>query len=400
LGSPNTSDSPWDSNSPWRSDEKTRVIEGAGRLDELGSLARDLGATRVLLVSDPGVMAAGHGTRALELLRAAGLEVELFMEVAENPTTDDVARGLAVAQRLRPDLFVAVGGGSPIDAAKGINFLHTCGGAMQDYWGHDKATRPLLPLIAVPTTAGTGSEVQSFALIGDAVTHRKMACGDPSAAPRIALLDAELTRTMPPFVTACTGLDTLGHAVESAVTRVRNQRSAEYTRAAFALAFRALPIVLRTPNDLAARAHMLRAAALAGFAIEHSMLGAAHALANPLTARLGLPHGQAVGTMLPHVVRFNAEDPEVCAIYATLARDVGLAPQTTTDTAAAAALSDGLAAVLSSANLPTSLSAFGLTPDRVAALADEAAQQWTAGFNPRPVSASALIDLLRAASSV
>lgn len=378
-------------------EEKTRVVEGPGALARLGALALEQRAQRVLLVSDPGVMRAGHGPRAAEVLRAAGLAVEVFSDVAENPSTDDVARGLAVAQRFSPDLFVAVGGGSPIDAAKGIDFLYVCGGEMRDYWGHDKATRPLLPLIAVPTTAGTGSEVQSFALISDAVTHRKMACGDPSAAPRVALLDAELTLSMPPFVTACTGLDTLGHAVESAVTKPRNARSSAYSLAAFTLAFRALPRVLECRQGLVARADMLRAAALAGLAIEHSMLGAAHSLANPLTARCGLPHGQAVGTMLPHVVRFNAQEPTARAVYASLAREVGVAGQSDDEHVAALALADALEAQLAGARLPRRLSAHGVTPERIPALAAEAAQQWTAGFNPRAVDAEDFERLLAAA---
>jgi alcohol dehydrogenase len=378
-------------------DEKTRVVEGRGALAQLGVEARDLGARRVLLVSDPGVMRAGHGPRAAELLRAAGLVVELFSDVAENPSTDDVARGLVSAQRFAPELFVAVGGGSAIDAAKGIDFLYVCGGEMRDYWGHDKATRPLLPLIAVPTTAGTGSEVQSFALISDALTHRKMACGDPSAAPRVALLDAELTLSMPPFVTACTGLDTLGHAVESAVTKRWNERSRQYSRLAFLLAFRALPHVLAAPGDVSARADMLRAAALAGLAIEHSMLGAAHALANPLTARCGLPHGQAVGTMLPHVVRFNAEEPGARAVYAALAREVGVAAAGSEERAAAHALADALAAQLLAAGMPSRLAAHGVAAELVPALAREAAEQWTARFNPRAVDAADFERLLAAA---
>jgi alcohol dehydrogenase len=385
-------------------DEKTRIVEAIGAIARLGELARELlgetrglGARRVLLVSDPGVMLAGHGPRAAEVLRAAGLTVEVFSDVAENPSTEDVARGLVVAQRFAPDLFVAVGGGSAIDAAKGIDFLYVCGGEMRDYWGHDKATRPLLPLIAVPTTAGTGSEVQSFALISNAVTHRKMACGDPSAAPRVALLDAELTLSMPPFVTACTGLDTLGHAVESAVTKRWNERSRQYSRLAFLLAFRALPHVLAVPGDVAARADMLRAAALAGLAIEHSMLGAAHSLANPLTARCGLPHGQAVGTMLPHVVRFNADEPGARAVYAALAREVGVAAAGSEERAAAHALADALAAQLLAAGMPSRLAAHGVAPALVPALAREAAEQWTARFNPRAVDAADFERLLAAA---
>ena len=156
----------------------TRIVFGPGRLSELGELAAILAVKRALVVSDPGIVAAGHTARGIESLEAAGLRVELFDGVEENPTTAHVDAGLAVAKRFGPDLIVGLGGGSSMDCAKGINFLYSCGGRMQDYWGVGKATGPMLPMIAVPTTAGTGSETQSFALISDAETHTKMACGD------------------------------------------------------------------------------------------------------------------------------------------------------------------------------------------------------------------------------
>ena len=372
----------------FRSEEKTRVIDEPGCVQQLGSELRALGVTRALLVSDPGVVAAGHVQAALQSIAQAGVVPKLFAEVQENPTTEDVIRGFASALPLQPEAFVAVGGGSAIDVAKGINFLLVCGGRMQDYWGPDKATRPLLPLLAVPTTAGTGSEVQSFALIGDPITHQKMACGDPSAAPRIALLDAALTLSLPPFVTACTGLDTLGHAIESAVCTRRNDVSGTYAIAACVRGLRALPLVIRDPRNLEAREEMLRASALAGFAIEHSMLGAAHALANPLTARLGLPHGQAVGTMLPRVIRFNAQDPQAAAIYADLAHAAGL------EGGDAEALASAIEELLRACDLPLSLAANGMLPQRLPALAEEAASQWTAGFNPVPLDAGRLAEIL------
>ena len=167
---------------------------GAGRLSELGELARSIGEiARVLVVSDPGVVAAGHTQRGLDSLQAAGLVTRLFDGLAENPTTAHVEAGLAVAQDFSPDAIIGLGGGSSMDCAKGINFLYSCGGRMQDYWGVGKATGPLLPMVAVPTTAGTGSETQSFALISDAETHVKMACGDKRAAFAVALLSTRAT---------------------------------------------------------------------------------------------------------------------------------------------------------------------------------------------------------------
>lgn len=184
-----------------------------------------------------------------------------------------------------------------------------------------KASKSMLPLIAIPTTAGTGSECQSFALISDAVTHAKMACGDPKAMAKVAILDPELTLSQPPRVTACTGIDAVAHAVESAVTRKRNDTSQQYSRVAFGLLSESLPRVLQTPDDLEARGRMLLGAAFAGTAIEHSMLGAAHSAANPLTAHFDVIHGQAVGLMLPHVVRFNGEDEVIAEAYAQLVKE-------------------------------------------------------------------------------
>ena len=272
---------------------------------------REYGGTRVLLVTDGGIVAAGHVQRAEKSLATAGVHFARFDRVAENPTTEVVNDCVVVARQEQSDFLVGLGGGSSMDTAKGCNFLLTNGGRMEDYWGVGKAKRPMLPLIAIPTTAGTGSECQSFALIADPQTHLKMACGDPKAAARVAILDPELTLTQPAPLAAATGMDALSHAIETAVTRRRNPISQMLSREAFRLCARGLRRVFEHPQDVNARADVLLGAALAGMAIENSMLGAAHAAANPLTARYGVIHGHAVGLMLPAVVRFNAQDPEV-----------------------------------------------------------------------------------------
>jgi alcohol dehydrogenase len=284
---------------------RTRIVAGENAIENLGALAKEYRGQRVLVVSDPGVVAAGIYDRGCDSIRGQGLEFLGFHRLSENPTTDHVADGLAVAKEFRPDLIVGLGGGSSMDCAKGINFLYSCGGSMSDYWGVGKATAPMLPLIAVPTTAGTGSETQSFALISDAATHVKMACGDPKAAACVAILDPKLTLTQPPRITALTGIDALTHALETYVTSKRNAVSECFSREAWSLLSRGFPRVIEDPSDLAGRTQMQLGAAFAGMAIEASMLGAAHALANPLTAILGVPHGQAVGMMMPHVVQFN-----------------------------------------------------------------------------------------------
>ena len=366
---------------------RTRVIFRPGAIDRLGELARALG-THALLVSDPGIVAAGYVEQARRSLSAAGVNATVFDGVKENPTTREVDQCLEVARTVRPQLIVGLGGGSSMDTAKGCNFVLTNGGRIQDYWGVGKATKPMLPLIAVPTTAGTGSECQSFALIADEKTHQKMACGDSKAAPRVAILDPLLTLTQPKQVAACTGIDAVAHAVETAVTRKRNELSWLYSREAFRLMAASFDCVFQQPDNLEARAAMQLGAAYAGTAIENSMLGAAHSAANPLTARFGIIHGQAVGIMLPHIVRFNAQQPDAAAIYAELARSADLATWSHAAGQAGEALIAQIESLLRAGQMPASLSALNIAPSELAKLAEEAAAQWTAQFNPRPITAS------------
>jgi alcohol dehydrogenase len=378
---------------------RTRLVFGAGTVDRAGELACTLGATRVLLVTDSGLVRAGHAAHVEAALRSAGLDFVRFDGVRENPTTRDVDECLAVARSSEVDLILGLGGGSSMDTAKGCNFLLTNGGRMADYWGVGKATKPMLPLIAIPTTAGTGSECQSAAVIADEYTHQKMACLDPKAAARIAILDPALTVSQPPRVTACTGIDAIAHAVETAVTRRRTPLSAMFSRESFALTATSLPRVLAAPDDLEARGKMLLGAALGGLAIENSMLGAAHSAANPLTAHHHMVHGEAVGLMLPHVVRFNATDKSASRHYAELARAAGLAGPEQSNEQAARALIERLEILLDTGNVPRSLSEAGVPVAEVPALAAEAARQWTAQFNPRPVTQTDFAALYQAAFS-
>jgi alcohol dehydrogenase len=370
----------------------TRLVVGRGALVRLGELARGLGATRVLVASDPGIVAAGHTRGGIESLQAAGITTRLFSGFGENPTTDEIEAGTAVAREFRPDLLVGLGGGSSMDCAKGINFLVSGGGRMLDYRGRHSAAGPMLPSIGVPTTAGTGSETQSFALVTDPATGMKIACGDPRAAFRIAILDVNLTLTQPLRLAALTGIDALSHAVESHVSLAATPASKIFSREAWRLLATSLPHVLADGDSIGARADVQLAAAWAGLAIENAMLGAAHALANPLTAAHHVVHGQAVGLMLPHVVRFNG--PVCEASYAGLLRDVGIdAPPG----AAADRLAEWLTALLTAAGLGRSLVELGIATPDVPALAAAAATQWTGGFNPRPATAAEFTALYEAA---
>jgi alcohol dehydrogenase len=371
----------------------TRVVFGPGCLGRLGDLVRELAGKRVLLITDPGLEAAGHPQRALRILRDAGLETWVFDGVEENPTTHHIEQGLACAHKHRIDFLVAVGGGSSMDCAKGINFLYTNGGTMLDYKGFGKAARPMLPALAIPTTAGTGSEAQSYALIADEITHMKMACGDRKAAFRVAVLDPEVTVSQPPRVTAITGIDALSHAVEAYVCTRRGPVSQMFALSGWGLLEANIEKVLREPANLEARGAMQLGANFAGTAIENSMLGACHACANPLTAHYGITHGVAIGIMLPHVIRFNA--PAVGPLYGDLAHEAELLNGDRG--AAAEVLAQRITALVRTAGLASSLAACGVGEGIVPLLAEEANQQWTARFNPRPVTEKDLLQLYTAA---
>jgi alcohol dehydrogenase len=375
---------------------RTRIVFGANKIDQLGTIARDIGAQRALVVSDPGVIAAGHTQRGIDSLQAAGVQSLLYDAVRENPSTADVEQGTQFARDCRPDLLIGLGGGSSMDCAKGINFIFSNGGRMQDYWGVGKAQQAMLPMIAVPTTAGTGSEAQSFALISDAETHVKMACGDKKAACRVAVLDPQLTLSQPPHVTALTGIDAIAHALETYVTKKRNPMSIAFSREAWRLLAGSFARVLDDPADLESRSAMQLGACFAGMAIENSMLGATHALANPLTAHYGIIHGQAIAVMLPHVIRYNALQ---CPQWYNELALPAISPriEATCCSGGAEGLAEFARALAGKAGLAGTLSECGVREEELPTLAADAAKQWTGTFNPRPVSQPDLEGLYRQA---
>jgi len=368
-----------------------RVIFERGGLRRLGELVQTLGGSRVLLVTDPGLEHAGHPQRAADIIADSGVAVFTFDGVKENPTEREVETGAIFAGGHAIDCIVAIGGGSSMDCAKGINFLLTNGGRMADYMGHGKAKKPMLPSIGVPTTSGTGSEAQSFALITDERTHAKMACGDRKAAFRIALLDPEVTISQPRSITAITGIDAIAHAIESFVCTKRNPISAMCSVAALRSLEPHFEAALETPGDLAARSAMQIGAYLAGMAIENAMLGVCHSCANPLTAHYGVTHGVAIGVMLPHVIRFNA--PAAGNLYAELIEAIGV----TDSRPPSEALADRVAQLRVIAGLPGTLKECGVSNSILHLLAEEANQQWTARFNPRAVTETDLLKLYQAA---
>jgi alcohol dehydrogenase len=377
---------------PFDFQPRTRVVFGPGSLARLGPLARELNFQRTLLVADPGVVQAGHVAQATRRLEEAGIDVTPYHDFGENPDSAMIDAGVRFARPLAVDSIVGLGGGSSLDCAKGINFVLTNGGSIGDYRGYGKAATPLLPMIGIPTTAGTGSEAQSYAVISDATTHMKMACGDPSAAMRIAILDPELTFTAPRHVTAMAGFDAIAHAVETAVTVRRTPLSDTFSHRAWQLLVNAFERVLLHPSDADARAAMQLGSHFAGIAIEQSMLGAAHACANPLTARYNLAHGLALAILLPHVVRWNAA--AALDRYAAL---IGSPRRRARDEEAAETLALKLEDLARAGGLAMKLSDRGVEERALSDLAAQAAGQWTGTFNPRPFDAAGAMEIYRAA---
>ena len=364
-----------DSWPPFQYFARTAVEFAPGALARLGSLARNRGFRRALLVADRGMIGAGFVDRALRSLQDAGVDAVPFHDFGENPDTAMVETGRAFAAPLGIDSLIALGGGSSLDCTKAINFVLVNGGSMRDYHGYDHAPKPLLPMLGVPTTTGTGSEAQSYALISDAETHLKMACGAPSAAFRAVILDPELVLSQPRAVLAAAGYDAISHAVETFVTSKRTAWSDCYAREAWRLLSASYERMLASPN-LEAASGMQLGAYFAGAAIEASMLGATHACANPLTASYGTVHGHAIAVMLPHVVRWNAQ-----ARYAELTDSLE------------ARLSD----MATIAGLPRRLRDVGASESDLPGLAEAASKQWTGKFNPRAFDAAGALELYRCA---
>lgn len=361
---------------------RTRVVFGAGEFARLGEVARELGGTRCLLVADPGIVLAGYQQEAARTLKARRIEVFSFLDFDVNPTSAMVEAGAAFASPLNVNLIVSVGGGSSMDCAKGINFILSNGGHMKDYWGYGKATHPMLPMVAVPTTAGTGSEAQSFCVITDTASQVRMACGDAKVAFRAAILDPKLSLSQTKEMTAASGYDALSHALETFVTTRHTALSECFSRSAWRLVNSGLERALVAPEDLDARSELLLGAHFGGLAVENSMLGAAHALAPPLTQHFEIPHGVAISLMLPHVVKWNSEiegsryrelfDGDLCGRLQKLAEMGGL---------------------------PMSLQDAEVPESALPRLAEDAATQWPGRFNPRPLDKTAALELYEAAYS-
>jgi alcohol dehydrogenase len=355
------------------------VVFGAGEFSRLGEVARELGGTRCLLVADPGMLDAGYAQEATRSLKARRMGVHGFHEFKPNPDSNMAEAGAAFAAPLNIDLIVALGGGSSLECAKAINFVVTNGGHLRDYRGYGKAGRPMLPMIAVPTTAGTGTEALTTATLRDSETGTRMICGDAKAAYRVAILDPKLTLTQPAAVAAANGFDALSHALESLVTTRRTAISESFARSAWSLIESGLERVTKNPADVEARGAVFLGAHFAGVAVENSGLGAAHACAYPLTDLCGISHGAAIALVLRRVVEWNqqAAGMRYDEIHSGLI--------------------ERLRVLAEMAGLPANLRDAGVSEETIPRLAEDAATQWTGKFNPRAFDAAGALEIYRMA---
>jgi alcohol dehydrogenase len=286
------------------------IIFGLGALDLAGEYAKKLGANHILLVSDHGVQEAGWTYRVESSLKGEGLNVTTFNEVTPNPREEEVMQGAALYKEQGCDAIVSVGGGSPMDCAKGIGVVVAQGGHILDYEGVDRISVPIPPLICLPTTAGTGAEVSQFCIITDQKRRVKIAIVSKATVPDVALIDPEPTTTMDSHLTACTGLDALVHAFEAYVSNTSSPLTDRHALAAIGMLNENLLTAIESPKDMATRGKVALASLEAGLAFSNAILGAVHAMAHSLGGLLDLPHGECNAILLEHVVKYNFPEAE------------------------------------------------------------------------------------------
>jgi alcohol dehydrogenase class IV len=372
------------------------LVFGAGVLDQVGCAARRLGAVRPMLVTDAGVLDAGWAALAQGSLRAAGLFPTTWSAVTPNPKDTEVVAGAQAYLASGCDVLVAVGGGSAIDAAKAIAVLVSNGGDIFDYEGIDRIPRPIPPLVAAPTTAGTGADVSQFAVITDTGRRLKATLIGKTLVPDISLTDPQTLVTMPEWLAATTGLDALTHGVEAYVSRAASFLTDEHALSAVALVGRYLVRTVHAPQDTTARTGMARASLSAGLAFTNAILGAAHAISHQIGGMLDLPHGTCNAVLLPHVVRFNAEhDP---SRFRPLGQALGLPDAgLVADDEIGDQVAQRISAIATSIGAPRSLSEIGVTAQDLPALAAQTLCDACLTTNPRDVSEADVLRLLRAA---
>lgn len=377
----------------------SRIVTGRGCSSQVGALAATLGVTRMLLVTDPNVRAAGGVERVCQSLADAGVAMSMYEGVVTEPVLEYVDEALAVLRGSRCDGVIAVGGGSPIDTAKAVAALATNGGRLPDYQGIDRFRRPSLPLLALPTTAGTGSEVTRVAVVTDRQRGVKMMLMSDALLPQVALDDPLLTISAPPGATAAAGIDALTHAIEAFVSRRAQPLTDALALAAIQTIAHALPAAWQNGADLAAREQMMTAQLQAGLAFSNSSVALVHGMARPLGAHFGVPHGLANAMLLPVVMRFSL--PGTPTRYARVAEALGIAAEAgEPDDAHAVRGAQAVDALARRLRIPT-LAEYGVdaaTLQRVnRQMAHDALESGSPANNPRLATADEICRLYEAA---
>lgn len=372
---------------------RARVQYKAGLARELGPLAQELGAERAFIVADKGVVAAGLLEPVLAGLEGFAEVAGVYDNVPPNSSLETVNEATEAARAARADLLVALGGGSPIDTAKGVRILLTLGGEIPQYEGYNTIAQPLTPMIAVPTTAGTGSEVTVVAVIKDEAGKRKISLASRYLMPDIAVLDPEMTLTLPPRLTAATGMDALSHAIESFVSTENNPFSDSLALASIHMIANHLRDAVHEGSNLEARSQMLLASCMAGVACSNSWFGVVHAISHAIGAHYPVHHGTLNAIILPYGMQFNA--PVVPDRFVRIAHAMGVNTGGRSDDEV---IADGINAVRTLAadcGLPTRLRDVDVPesalPELAALSVVEAAMFW----NPRSATEEDLLDLLR-----
>jgi alcohol dehydrogenase class IV len=360
------------------------VIFGIGTLAEVGSAVRRVGGRRPMLVSDPGVLAAGWVDRAIPYLADVRVEWSLWHDLTPNPKDFEVQAAFERYLESGCDALLAIGGGSCIDMAKAVAILSGNGGHILDYEGIDRATRPIPPMVMVPTTGGSGSDVSQFCVVTDTRRRFKVTIGGRAIVPEISVTDPELLTTMSAELTAHTGMDALSHAIESCVSEACDFLSEGHALAAIRGIAEHLPVAVHDPHDLVAREGMARASLQAGLAFSNALLGATHAIAHQIGGALDLPHGLLNAILLPHVMRYNAETH--AERYVEVAGALGVASDQIDASTAAERAVECIEELSRSLGIPAGLRELGVDPADFDRFAVDALRDAYIATNPRPVS--------------
>ncbi|GAB5895940.1 iron-containing alcohol dehydrogenase [Mycolicibacterium mageritense] len=371
------------------------IVFGIDSMAEAAHAAVRLGGLRPLLVTDPGLIEAGWVDELVGHLRAQCVEAHVWSGLTPNPKDHEITAGHEFYRSHGCDVLIALGGGSVIDAAKGIAILSANGGDILDYAGVDKATMPIPPLVVLPSTSGTGADVSQFCIVTDTTRNTKITILGRALVPDITVIDPRLLTTMPEWLNAATGLDALTHGIEAFVSLGHNQLTDHHALRSVIMVTENLVTTIEQPHEMPARVLMAQAALEAGLAFTNAILGAAHAMSHQVGGLLDLPHGVINGVLLPHVVRFNAEaDP---APFATIAACLGIADKRAPERESALALADRLQELARQVGVPRGLADLGVRDTDVPVLARNAMADACITTNPRPADEAQLRALFRAA---